>query len=111
MRHGSAARGVSNLGARIEMHRVPLSMAAPAVVATDLALLALALTGGDDYEILFTAPASAKRTLLGLSAATDVPITEIGQTVSLSPGEDVRVETLDAMGQPVSFEREGWTHS
>jgi thiamine-monophosphate kinase len=48
----------SDLAAIIETQRVPLSPAARVTIATENDGLALALTGGDDYEILFTAPPS-----------------------------------------------------
>jgi thiamine-monophosphate kinase len=53
---------VSRVDGVIEAARVPLSPAAARMVAGDPALLAVALTGGDDYEILATvAPAAASR--------------------------------------------------
>jgi len=45
----------SGVSARIEVAHVPLSAAVRALVAGDPLLLETALTGGDDYEILFTA--------------------------------------------------------
>ncbi|HEX8011072.1 MAG TPA: thiamine-phosphate kinase [Casimicrobiaceae bacterium] len=54
---------VSRLGAVIETSRVPLSAAARAVVAASPEQIAAVLTGGDDYEILFTAPEAATEAL------------------------------------------------
>ena len=48
---------VSRLSAVVEARSVPLSPAARVAIAGDPQRLATALTGGDDYEILFTAPA------------------------------------------------------
>jgi thiamine-monophosphate kinase len=45
----------SGVSARVEIARIPLSAAGQAMVAGDPTLLETALTGGDDYEILFTA--------------------------------------------------------
>lgn len=45
----------SGVTARIEVAHVPLSAAGRALIAGSPPLLAAALTGGDDYEILFTA--------------------------------------------------------
>jgi thiamine-monophosphate kinase len=47
---------VSGVGAIIDATRMPLSEAARAARALDPACLEDILTGGDDYEILFTAP-------------------------------------------------------
>ena len=97
---------VSDLAARIDVHRVPLSAAA---LAADRELWALALVGGDDYEILFTAPASVARDLAELATALDVPITEIGEMLPRS-AEEERVQAIDATGHAFRFEKEGWTH-
>jgi len=69
---------VSNLVAIIETQRVPLSPAARVAIATENNGLALALTGGDDYEILFTAPPSVADELAEVSQAFGIPITAIG---------------------------------
>lgn len=47
---------VSGVGAVVEAAHVPLSPAAREAIALRPALFETALTGGDDYEILFTAP-------------------------------------------------------
>ena len=49
----------SGLSAVVEAPRVPLSTAARAVLTTDSGHITTVLTGGDDYEILFTAPPEA----------------------------------------------------
>ncbi|WP_424362076.1 thiamine-phosphate kinase [Methylocystis parvus] len=45
----------SGVGAAVEAARVPLSAAAMEAIALEPGLLSRALTGGDDYEILFSA--------------------------------------------------------
>lgn len=45
----------SGVSAQVEVAHVPLSAAGQVLIAHRLALLETALTGGDDYEILFTA--------------------------------------------------------
>ena len=45
--------------------------------------LDLALTGGEDYELLFTAP---RRVMEAAAAALDVPVTVIGEIVEGPPG-------------------------
>ncbi len=96
----------SKLGAVIEQKLVPLSPATAAAVAKQPALMERVLTGGDDYEILFTAPASADKLLGTLSRETGVPITRIGR---MEPGKGVRV--IDTSGRPRRLAAGGWTHS
>lgn len=50
---------VSEVSAVIESENVPLSFAARQALLTDPVLITAILAGGDDYEILFTAPADA----------------------------------------------------
>jgi thiamine-monophosphate kinase len=101
---------VSELAAVIEAPRVPLSSAAHAVLATHSSHITTVLTGGDDYEILFTAPPGAMNELAELSRTVDVPITPIGRMQSASVGKDRQITVLDASGEPLAFNRSGWTH-
>ena len=77
----------SELAAVIEAPRVPLSTAARAALATNSGHITTVLTGGDDYEILFTAPPAALDELTELSQTLDVPITAIGRMESPSIGK------------------------
>lgn len=99
---------VSELAAVIEAPRVPLSAAARAALATKR--IRTVLTGGDDYEILFTAPPAALDELTELSRALDVPITAIGRLEPRSHGRRTRVTVLDEFSKPIAFDRGGWTH-
>ena len=76
----------SGLAAVIEASRVPLSTAVRAVLATHSGRITTVLTGGDDYEILFTARPEAVNELAELSRTVDVPITAIGRMRSPSNG-------------------------
>ena len=100
----------SELSAVIEAPRVPLSTAARAVLATDSGHITTVLTGGDDYEILFTAPPEAVSELADLSRTLDVPITTIGRMRSSSIGKQSQITVLDESGEPLVFDRSGWTH-
>jgi thiamine-monophosphate kinase len=101
---------VSHLAAVIEAPLVPLSPAARAALATDSERLTTVLTGGDDYEILFTAPPAALDKLTGLSRTLDLPITAIGRMESSSIGRNTQITVLDEFGEPLSLDRNGWTH-
>lgn len=101
---------VSRLSAVIEARSVPLSSAARAAIAGDPHRLATALTGGDDYEILFTAPTAASARIDKLAQLSGVPITPIGRMAEWSEGAHPRVVILDDLGLPLAFASEGWTH-
>jgi thiamine-monophosphate kinase len=92
----------SGTGAEVDLAAVPASPAAKA--AGDRHAL-LRVTGGDDYELLFTAPARAEARLRAIARATAVPITRIGQIVAR---RDVRLLAPD--GRVVPLARAGWQH-
>ena len=93
------------MGAAIEAARVPLSSAARALIETGEAELAEAVTGGDDYELLFTAPAEAEPALARIAAELDLPLTRLGE-IRAEPGLDV----LDGSGRPLSLGSGGYRH-
>jgi thiamine-monophosphate kinase len=101
---------VSRLSAVIEASAVPLSAAARVAIDNDPQRLATALTGGDDYEVLFTAPPAAAARIGVLSRLFDTPIAPIGCMMALSDEAQPDVVVRDNMGRPLSFKSEGWTH-
>jgi len=101
---------VCGLDATIAAHSVPLSDAARTLIDGHAETLAAALTGGDDYELLFTAPQAAFDRLSELARATDVPITRIGQLAAPTDPERPRMLVLDAQRRPLDFASGGWAH-
>lgn len=96
----------SGLGAEIEAARVPLSDAAAAAIASGWGLgLATALTGGDDYEILFTAAPDLSERIVQLGQRLDLRMTPIGRII---PGNGVKV--IDDQGQLLALDRAGYNH-
>jgi thiamine-monophosphate kinase len=95
---------VSMLAATIHADRVPLSDAVRAAVALDPGLLATALTGGDDYEIVFTVRSEDCEALL----ASGADVTEIGRV--MPDGVAGTVTVLDSTGTPMPLAARGWTH-
>lgn len=92
----------SRVSARVETGRVPVH---PAVRANfgDKAL-EMALSGGEDYELLFTAgPPVIEKVKKSLSC----PVTIIGEIVTGKPGE---VNLFDTNGKPFALRRAGWDH-
>jgi thiamine-monophosphate kinase len=100
---------VSAVAARLEAARVPLSPAARQAVEAAPELLATALTGGDDYEILLAAPPEAAEALAALSQAAGVPVTRIGR-LEAPAADGPGVTVLDGGGRPLALERAGWNH-
>jgi thiamine-monophosphate kinase len=89
----------SDLGAEIRVDLLPLT-------AADLpSALDAALSGGDDYELLFTAPASQRGTIERLARDLGLPLTRIG-AVQAAPG----IRVLDAASMEIHPERTGWRH-
>lgn len=101
---GHIAR-ISGCAAEIEAARLPLSAAAAAALRADPTLLALVLAGGDDYELLLTAPPAAEPALAALAATAAVALARIGR---MHRGTGVRV--LDAEGRAMRLARAGYQH-
>jgi thiamine-monophosphate kinase len=68
----------SGVAAEIQAAMVPLSDGAQIAVARDPALLSHVLTGGDDYELLFTADPKDSDRIVQAAIGTGVPVTGIG---------------------------------
>jgi thiamine-monophosphate kinase len=65
------------------------------------------LSGGDDYELAFTARADAHRRVVAIAAELGVALTCIGNVVTGEPG---LVSVFDASGAPMQLERKGFDH-
>jgi thiamine-monophosphate kinase len=66
----------SGVGAEIDLEQLPLTSGVPMAHPSDWVL---PLTGGDDYQVLFTAPESARADLLETAQAMHQAITPIGR--------------------------------
>jgi len=64
-----------------------------------------ALSGGDDYELCFTAPAARHAAILSIGARLGLPLTCIGKVVA---GRGCIVH--DAAGNPINLEASGYDH-
>lgn len=88
----------SQVGAILHYPRIPR----PAVFAPlGNALLErdCVLSGGDDYELLFTAPPAERDTLEALAAELRLKLTRIG---AIEPG-NAQLRVLDASGKPIAY--------
>ncbi len=92
----------SQVSARVEIDHVPIH---PAVKANfgDRAL-ELALSGGEDYELLFTASTEVIDTV---KKVISCPVAVIGEIVADKKGE---VNLVDINGNPFNLRKAGWEH-
>lgn len=96
----------SQVSARVEVAKLPLSSAARHVLQMDPALIERVATGGDDYEILCAvAPDHCERFRLAAEAA-GVPIAEIGQIME----GNAPPQLIAADGKKLEFARTSFSH-
>jgi len=98
----------SRVGVRLWAERLPMSPAARRVA--ELAgsePWRLALEGGEDYELCFTAPPGAVEELAAaVSQETGTPVTVVGEVLPADEGRWLVLED----GQQVRLEAAGWDH-
>ncbi|MGH7768737.1 MAG: thiamine-phosphate kinase [Candidatus Binatia bacterium] len=94
----------SAVGAEIGENALPLSSAYKALAGRKRAVLALA--GGEDYELLFSARARDRGRLEKIQSRLGVPIARIGRC--LPAGKGIRV--IDGQGKPSFFPLKGYDH-
>jgi thiamine-monophosphate kinase len=86
----------SGVGALVRADDIPLSNDLRAAFPDDV--LELACTGGEDYELILVGDVE-------LLARLDPPVTIIGEIVG---DPERRVRLLDAAGNEINYERQGW---
>lgn len=91
----------SGVGAKINIADIPFSAAAKQLNPNPINLI----TGGDDYELLFTAPASAQTAIESLAKELALPITKIGEITS-----GAGVVVLDNSGTDIGIRESGYKH-
>ena len=95
----------SGVGADLHSELLPLSHELRALVAPRAAR-GYALTGGDDYELCFTAPEANHSQIQALSAQLNLPITRIG---TILPGHSIVLR--NAQGKRIKQpQRAGYEH-
>lgn len=93
----------SGLGATLEWARLPHSSAMAALPAPER--MAAMLSGGDDYELIFTAPVTVREQVARIAADCGVPLTRIGRM-----GVGSGVSVLDHHGRALALDRGGFDH-
>jgi thiamine-monophosphate kinase len=76
---------LGDLGHILEQSKVAARLRVPDLPAAGLERDCL-LTGGDDYELVFTASSASDSDIVALSAALELPLTRIGAIVAGPPG-------------------------
>lgn len=71
----------SQCGMALQASLLPLSLAAQHALATSPSMLKRIVTGGDDYELLFTAPPEAEARITSFAFNLEIPLTRIGSVV------------------------------
>jgi thiamine-monophosphate kinase len=95
----------SGVAADVGVPRIPLSAAAEAVIATDKTMLEVALTGGDDYEIVCTVPRAKCDDFSAAARLAGIPVAEIGE---IKAGEGARF--IGSGGRALSFKQPSFSH-
>jgi thiamine-monophosphate kinase len=98
---GHIARA-SVAGIRIDAARLPVSDALREAFPSEA--LGLAVSGGEDYELVLIGPRAAIESLIG---ATDVPLTLIG---AVEASEEPFVIVQDEAGREIPLPHGGWDH-
>jgi thiamine-monophosphate kinase len=101
----------SAVTATIETARIPLSPAAAAQIARDPGLWAAVVSGGDDYELVFTAPPGAAEAVRNAAALARTAVSEIGRISGPAGGEGGRrVRVMGPDGRELAVARQGYRH-
>ncbi len=98
----------SGVAAVIELEALPRSAMLRAHAARAITQNAL-LSGGDDYELCFTAPRSRQSAVLRASARSRTPVTCIGRIIK-APSGAVGVAVMDGDGLPLRIAQRGFDH-
>jgi thiamine-monophosphate kinase len=99
----------SRMRATVDADAVPRSAAlrrlAPAIQQS------CTLAGGDDYELCFTAPATARAAIEAAGHAVAVPVTRIGTISALETADDrPAIDWRNAAGAPLTLTLQGFDH-
>ncbi|MEW6145750.1 MAG: thiamine-phosphate kinase [Thermodesulfobacteriota bacterium] len=93
-------------GARLHLSRIPVSREYSERISDYTSdFYDTALSGGEDYELLFTSHAARRQEVQEISGALDIQITEIGEVTA----EPV-LTVLGPDGNEISIKRKGFIH-
>lgn len=94
------------LGAKIYTENIPLSPSYSDLISKfEQDPLKLAVTGGEDYELLFTSPPGCREKIKELAMSTETPISEIGLVTS-----EKEINLFDKGGHTLNYGKSGFVH-
>jgi len=96
----------SGVGALLEEAQLPLSEPFKMALHNDPHLMQLVLSGGEDYELLFTAPLDSEGALRSLSEKLRLPLKRIGMITPSDEGLRLR----NAAGEVLHIDSRGFNH-
>ena len=99
----------SQVRGQIAVSKIPQSPAVRRALECDPGLISQLLGGGDDYEVLLTAPTKALPPLMAAAAAAGIYLTAIGSIERAD--SDSEACFVDDDGNQLAVEKAGWTHS
>ena len=97
---------LADLGHILDQSQLSARLRIPGLPAPGLARDAL-LAGGDDYELLFTAPSASDAAIAALSGKLALPLTRIGEVLGGLSGE---LALYDTDGNDITPARRGYDH-
>jgi thiamine-monophosphate kinase len=102
----------SDKTAEVEFESLPLSEALQAHIHEDAAMNCI-LSGGDDYELVFTAPSDKRSEIEAISTALSLPLSRVGRILA-PPADKPKSPTsrlvVQRDGQVLTLERTGFDH-
>ena len=99
----------SGVAATVDAARMPLSEAGRSVLANDPESLPTLLTGGDDYELVFTAPREQTEAIGDAAARSGVPVSAVGEIGKREPDTPL-VSVIGPDRRALVVGRGGWRH-
>lgn len=95
----------SAIGIRLHQNKIPVSEHASKLMKQDSSLLSKIWSGGDDYQMVFSAAKNQRDKIAALAEQTNTRVTMIGET------SDVHgVQLLDTQGEIVQVSVGGYAH-
>lgn len=97
----------SDVGARINLSKVPIAAGVDSVVAlTGERAIDLALSGGEDYGLVFTLPARLQSAVESALADAGLKVTAVGEVLASTHG----ITVTDWSGNESPMKQSGYTH-
>lgn len=95
----------SNVGGQIFAPNIPLSIAASSIINDNYLLFNEMISGGDDYELLFTIPKHYQSNIEGLKNLMGIKLTQIGVITSKKI-----IKLLDSNKRNIDLKKVGYSH-